>query len=73
MALGGRALYRLGSRVQWVGTGETGWAPYSYDPAGYGIELHWYAAPDGFAPSGVAHPGCFSAFESNGTCSGAIV
>lgn len=73
MARAGAALYALGHRVQWVGSADFGWAPYSYDPSGYGVELHWNAAADGFAPSGVAPPGCFDAFESNGTCAGAIV
>ena len=52
----GAALYGLGLHVQWLGSDEAGWTAYTHDPAGYGIELHWFAAPDGFRPSGVVHP-----------------
>jgi hypothetical protein len=71
-AAGGAALYALGSRVQWLGSPEAGWTAYSYDPTGYGIELHWFAAPDDFEPSGLVQPSCFVAYAANGTCPGAI-
>jgi hypothetical protein len=41
LASGGTALYALGSRVQWLGSPDGGWAAYSYDPSGFGFELHW--------------------------------
>lgn len=47
-------------------------APYSYDPTGYGIELHWYSSSDGFEPSGPVVPSCFSP-DSKGTCPGNLV
>ena len=71
-AAAGAALYGLGLHVQWLGSDEAGWTAYTHDPAGYGVELHWFAAPDGFRPSGVVHPNCFSPFAANGTCSGAF-
>ena len=43
-----------------------------YDPTGYGFELHWFAAPDGFSPAGEATPSCFNAFAANGTCPGSF-
>jgi|AntAceMinimDraft_5_1070358.scaffolds.fasta_scaffold28558_2 hypothetical protein len=72
-AQGGAAFYAIGSRVQWLGNPESGWTAYSYDPSGYGFELHWFAAPEGFMPSGVVSPSCFTAFSSNGTCSGVLL
>eukprot|EP00966_Prymnesium_polylepis_P308477 7128764-Prymnesium_polylepis.1 len=74
LATGARALYARNSSVQWVPVGEaSGWAAYSHDPAGYGIELHWFAAPPEFQPSGTVYPGCFDAWASNGTCPGAFL
>ena len=56
MAAGGAALYALGSRVQWIQIPDlgAGWTAYSHDPAGYGFQLHWFAAPDGFEVHGGA-------------------
>jgi len=70
MVAGGRALYNFGSRIQWVNTHGLGgnWTPYSYDPAGYGIQLHWYYASQGFAPDGPIYPQCFTPYSGNGTC-----
>jgi len=74
LATGGRALYAHNSSVQWVPVGEaSGWAAYSHDPAGYGVELHWFAAPTQFAPVGTVYPGCFDAWPSNDTCPGAFL
>ena len=38
----------------------------------YGFEMHWYDAPEGFKPAGVISPSCFNAYQTNGTCPGAI-
>lgn len=73
VAEGGKALYRSGSRVQWMDAsarGFPGWGPYGYDPAGYGIQLHWANTPAYFQPRGKPYPICFQA-EEDGTCQGA--
>ena len=72
-AAAGEALYGMGLHVQWLGSDDSGYTAYSHDPSGYGIELHWFYAPEGFKPSGTVHPNCFAAFASNGTCDGAVV
>lgn len=68
-----RSLYSIGSRVQWLGGGGLP-ALYSYDPAGYGLETHWFnLGSPGFAPAGIATPNCFNAWPENGTCPGAFL
>lgn len=72
IANGSRALYRSGSRIQWMSAasrGFPGWGPYGYDPAGYGIQLHWSNTPEYFKPQGKLYPVCFQA-EQDGTCQG---
>eukprot|EP00658_Telonema_sp_P-2_P036188 TRINITY_DN26228_c0_g1_i1.p1 TRINITY_DN26228_c0_g1~~TRINITY_DN26228_c0_g1_i1.p1 ORF type:complete len:484 (-),score=59.52 TRINITY_DN26228_c0_g1_i1:130-1581(-) len=79
LARGGAALYNSSSRVQWLpigfdkfnGTGVASWTPYSHDPAGYGIQLHWVAGPSQFSPTGIRYPSCFSPWPHNDTCPGA--
>lgn len=74
---GGEALYNFGSRIMWFNAGSLGaglsWTPYSYDPAGYGIELHWFFSSKGFKPQGTPAPACFNAYKSNGTCAGSFL
>ncbi|CAE8723551.1 unnamed protein product [Polarella glacialis] len=72
VAEGGKALYRSGSRIQWMDAsarGFPGWGPYGYDPAGYGIQLHWSNTPEDFKPQGKVYPICFQA-QPDGTCQG---
>jgi len=75
MTRGGRALANFSRRTQWVYTNGLGgnWTPYSYDPAGYGIQLHWYFASEGFAPEGPIYPSCFAPYGTNGTCPRAFI
>jgi len=75
VAKGGKALYRTGSRIQWMDAssrGFPGWGPYGYDPAGYSIQLHWSNTPEDFTPKGRLYPICFNA-ESDQKCQGAHV
>ena len=68
-----KAVYGLGHRMTWVPFNfANGWFPYTYDPAGYGFELHWFFTPADFRPSGQLYPGCFSTWTDNGTCPGAF-
>lgn len=72
VANGSEALYRSGSRIQWMDAssrGFPGWGPYGYDPAGYAIQLHWANTPADFKPHGKLYPICFDA-ETDGTCQG---
>ena len=72
-----QALYASGKRMTWVPVVNPGdpskkWFPYTYDPLGFGLEFHWYNTPEGFAPSGLVWPGCFSTWPGNDTCPGAF-
>ena len=75
MAAAAEALYAAGHRIQWIQTPllGSGWAQYTHDPSGWGIELHWFnmnQTPP-YVPTNPV-PGCFGAFASNGTCPGAV-
>mmetsp|Transcript_17970 Transcript_17970/g.56993 ORF Transcript_17970/g.56993 Transcript_17970/m.56993 type:complete len:565 (+) Transcript_17970:73-1767(+) len=73
VAEAGKALYRAGSRIQWTEAASRGfptWGIYSYDPAGYGIQLHWTNTPANYRPQGEEPPICFDA-QQDGTCPGA--
>ena len=74
IARGGEALYRLGGRMQWLGGAgaSVSYFPYGYDPAGFGIELHWFNTPRNFSPTGTISPSCFFTFPENGTCAGVL-
>lgn len=65
-------LYSNGLRITYVGSQQDGmpvaYAPYTYDPAGYGIQLHWFAQPSGFAPEGEPVDSCWNT-KADGTCS----
>jgi len=67
-AVGGRALYNANSRITWDDFNGLWW-PYSYDPAGYGIQLHWYGVHKDFQPSGNRPLTCFHP-QADGTCPG---
>merc|ERR1712186_191847 len=75
MAAGGKALYVFGSRVQWYGPfhvhGHDLWTVYSYDPSGYGVQLHWSYASPGFKPEGTAPGMCWSP-NKEGICDGSF-
>lgn len=73
LSAGSRALFDAGSRATYISYEEvdvgTFWWPYSYDPAGYGLELHWYNQVHGFSPVGEPPPSCFNAL-ADGSCPG---
>ena len=59
--------------MQWLGGGGVdSFYPYSYDPAGFGIELHWFNTPTHFTPTGSISPSCFFTSPENDTCAGAL-
>eukprot|EP00929_Paragymnodinium_shiwhaense_P108998 TRINITY_DN75355_c0_g1_i1.p1 TRINITY_DN75355_c0_g1~~TRINITY_DN75355_c0_g1_i1.p1 ORF type:complete len:574 (-),score=93.42 TRINITY_DN75355_c0_g1_i1:175-1896(-) len=70
ISAGIRSLYTAGSRVTFYKFEDKYWWPYSHDPAGYGIELHWSHVKADFQPQGEVPPICFEA-KADGTCPGA--
>lgn len=76
LAAGSRALFNAGSHLTYVPykdsitEGKTFWWPYSHDPAGYGVQLHWFNQVTGFQPEGKIPLACFRGLP-DGTCEGA--
>jgi len=74
VSAGTRSLYEAGSHVTHQKytppfTNQSTWWPYSHDPAGYGIELHWFHARPDFQPQGELPRVCFVSLD-DGTCPG---
>jgi hypothetical protein len=69
LAAGSRALFNSGSHITYMPV-ESFWWPYSHDPAGYGIELHWYNQASGFQPVGETPLSCWTPLQ-DGSCPGA--
>jgi len=70
LAAAGKAFYDFGSRVQWQGFNGH-WSAYSYDPSGYGVQLHWIYASPGFKPEGTPPGVCWST-NKEGICDGSF-
>jgi len=74
VSAGTRSLYEAGSHITHQKytppfSNQSTWWPYSHDPAGYGIELHWFHARPDFQPQGELPQVCFIPYD-DGTCPG---
>jgi hypothetical protein len=65
------ALHHFGVRAKWVGS-PGHYFPYTFDPSGYGLQLHWFFAPKGFRPAGSESDFQLFGTQANGTCPGSF-